>query len=64
MRTIGKELLKEMASLLRDDNKSGLVALTHQQAKLIRLTLKSYDNLLTKLDGDWSQQTDDWTWLG
>ena len=60
MYTLGKELIKEAAGMLKEKNSAGIVSLTQPQAKLIRNVLKACADLLTKLDHDYSDHSDEW----
>jgi hypothetical protein len=59
MHKLAKEIIKETASWLKESNRSGIVSLTEDQAKVLKSVLKSYDTLINKLDGDWANQIDE-----
>jgi len=60
MYTLGRELIKESVSMLKDKNASGIVSLAPTQAKMIRNVLKACDDLLARLDRDYSDHSDEW----
>lgn len=60
MYTLGREIIKESVSMLKDKNASGIVSLAPTQAKMIRNVLKACDDLLARLDRDYSDHSDEW----
>ena len=60
MYTLGKELIKESVDMLKDKNASGVVSLQPDQAKFIKGVLKACAELLTRLDHDYSDHSDEW----
>lgn len=60
MYTLGKELIKESVEMLKDKNASGIVSLAPGQAKFVRGVLKACAELLTRLDHDYTDHSDEW----
>lgn len=56
MKTMGREILKELLDLLEKAGHKQVIMLSKKEHKLIVSALMSYDNLLKRLDGDWTEE--------
>lgn len=53
---MGRAMLKELISILEQAGHKQIIMLSKHELKVVIATLKSYDDLLKRLDGDWKTE--------
>ena len=56
MKPIGVALIKEMLEVLDKAGKKQVITLSKSELKLLIGVLKGYENLLNRLDGDYTEE--------
>lgn len=56
MKAMGRAMLKELIELLEKAGHKQIIMLSKHELKVVIATLKSYDDLLKRLDGDWKTE--------
>ena len=56
---MGRAMLKELIEMLERAGHKQLIMLSKGELKVVINTLKSYDNLLKRLEGDWKDEVEE-----